>query len=115
MYDSLLFDLLLLAKIDSLLYLLSLDLLLTAHLVDPLLLILLHHLVHPQLLHLLVDLDLVLLLQRHHFVRTLLRLLNLLPGAHLFLLEQGDTVGKELSVSLDTTRARGLARNNTGF
>ncbi len=41
-----------------------------------------------------VDLDLVLLLQRHHLIRTLLRLLDLLPGAHLLLLKQGDTIGK---------------------
>jgi hypothetical protein len=54
-----------------------------------------------------VDLDLVLLLQRHDFVRTLLRLLDLLPGAHLLLLEKGDAVGKELRVSLDTTGGRG--------
>lgn len=84
-------------------YLLPLNLLLPAHLIDPLLLVLLHHLVHAELLHLMVDLDLVLLLQRHDLVRTLLRLLDLLPGAHLLLLEQGDAVGKELRVSLDTT------------
>ena len=78
-----------------------------AHLIDPLLLVLLHHLVHPELLHLMVDLDLVLLLQRHDLIRTLLRLLDLLPGAHLLLLEKGDAVGKELCVSLDTTGGRG--------
>ena len=54
-----------------------------------------------------VDLDLVLLLQRHDLIRTLLRLLDLLPGAHLLLLEEGDAVGKELRVSLDTTGGTG--------
>ena len=82
-------------------------LLLPAHLIDPLLLVLLHHLVHPELLHLLVDLDLVLLLQRHDLVRTLLRLLDLLPGPHLLLLEQGNAVREELRVSLDTTGGTG--------
>lgn len=54
-----------------------------------------------------MDLDLVLLLQRHDLVRTLLRLLDLLPGAHLLLLEQGDAVREELRVSLDTTGGTG--------
>ena len=62
-----------------------------------------------------MDLDLVLLLQRHHLIRTLLRLLDLLPGAHFLLLKQGNTIGKELRVSLDTTRARGLAKKNIGL
>jgi hypothetical protein len=35
----------------------------------------------------LLDLDLVLLLQRNDLIRTLLRLLDLLPRAHLFLLQ----------------------------
>lgn len=100
--DTLLFDLLLLAEVYGLLYLLSLDLPLLAHLVDPLLVVLLHHLMHPQLLHLLMNLNLVLLLQGQHLRRSLLRLLDLLPGTHFLLFQEGNTVGEELGISLDT-------------
>jgi len=92
LYDPLLFDLLLLGQIDGLLYLLPLDLPLPAHLIDPLLVLLLHHLPHTQLLHLLLDLHLVLLLQGEDLGGTLLGLLDLLPSTHFLLLKEGDTI-----------------------
>lgn len=101
LYDALLLDLLLLREVDGLLDLLPLDLPLLAHLVHPLLGLLLHHRLHTQLLHLLLDLHLVLLLECEYFVCTLLCLLNLLPSTHLFLFKKGDTVGKQLSVPLN--------------
>ena len=50
----------------------------------------------------LLDPVLVSLLERHDFIGALLRVLNLLPRLHLLLLEQGDTIGQQLCVSLDT-------------
>ena len=43
------------------------------------------------------------ILQAGDVVGALLGLLDLLPRLHLLLLEKGDSVGKQLSVSLDTT------------
>ena len=94
LYDTLLFDFLFLGEVDGLLNLLSLDLSLFPHLVDPLLRILLHHLLHTQLLHLLLNLNLVLLLEGQDFGGTFLSLFNLLPSTHFLLLKEGDTVGE---------------------
>lgn len=41
------------------------------------------------------------LLQSENLVGALLSVIDLLPGLHLFLLEQGDTVCEQLRVSLD--------------
>ena len=101
LYDTLLFDLLLLGEVDGLLDLLSLDLAFPSHLVDPLLILLLHHLLNTQLIHLLLDLDLVLLLESKDFGGTFLGLLNLFPSTHFFLLKEGDTVSEELRISLN--------------
>ena len=49
----------------------------------------------------LLDALLVPLLQARDVARALLGLLDLLPRLHLLLLEKGDSVGKQLSVSLD--------------
>jgi hypothetical protein len=43
----------------------------------------------------------VLLLESHDFGGLLLGFLNLLPGLHLFLLEQGNTVSEKLGITLD--------------
>jgi hypothetical protein len=43
----------------------------------------------------------VALLEAHDLAGALLGLLDLLPGAHLFLLEEGDAVGKQLGIALD--------------
>ena len=43
------------------------------------------------------------LLELHYLLGTLPRLLNLLPRLHLFLLEEGDTVGEKLGVPLHAT------------
>lgn len=94
LHDPLLLHFLLLAQVDGLLYLLSLDLSLLSHLIDLLLVLLLNDLIDSERLHLLLNLDLVLLFQRNDLIRTLFRLLDLLPRAHLFLLEQRDTVGE---------------------
>ena len=91
--DSLLFHLLLLAQVDCLLDLLTLNFTLSAHIVDSLLGLLLDHLIHTEGLHLLLDLHLVLLLEGDDLGRTLLGLLYLLPGTHLLLLEEGNAVG----------------------
>jgi len=99
---SLLLYFLLLTQVDGLLYFLSFDLPLPAHMVDLLLVILLHHLVDPQGLHLLLYLHLILLLERDDLSRALLRLLNLLPRAHLLLLQQGYAICQQLGVTLDT-------------
>lgn len=53
------------------------------------------------LLHLFMDAYVVAFLQSHDFASAFLCLLDLFPGLHLFLLEQGDTVGKELRISLN--------------
>jgi hypothetical protein len=37
-----------------------------------------------------------------NIIGTFTGLLNLLPGAHLFLLEEGNAVGKKLGVSLNS-------------
>jgi hypothetical protein len=71
-------------------------------LINSLLSLLLHHLVHPQLLHLLLDFYLVFLLQGQDLIGSLFCLLNLFPCTHFLLLKESDTVGKELSVPLDT-------------
>jgi hypothetical protein len=36
------------------------------------------------------------------FIRSLLGLLDFLPGTHFFLFKQGDTVGKELGITFDS-------------
>jgi hypothetical protein len=99
--EPLLLHLLLLAQIDSLLDLLALLVPLGAHGIDFLLVFILHHLLDAELLHLLLDLDLVLLLQSEDLVCALFCLFNLLPRAHLFLLQEGDTVREQLGVTFD--------------
>jgi hypothetical protein len=101
LYDTLLFDLLLLTEVYSLLYLLSLNLSLLPHLIDPLLIFFLHHLLYTELFHFLMNLHLVFLLECEDFVGTFLCLFDLFPCTHLFLFQEGDTVGKKLSVSLN--------------
>lgn len=51
-------------------------------------------------LHLLLYALIISLLELHYLLGTLPRLLNLLPRLHLFLLEEGDTVGEKLGVPL---------------
>ena len=94
LHDPLLLHFFLLAKVDGFLYLLSLYFSLLSHLIDLLLVLLLNDLIDSERLHLMLNFDLVLLFQRNDLIRTLLCLLDLLPRAHLFLLEQRDTVGE---------------------
>ena len=101
LYDTLLFDFLLFGEVYGLLNLLSFDLALPPHLVDPLLILLLHHLLHSQLLHLLLNLNLVLLLESENLCSTFLCFFDLFPCTHFFLLKEGDTVGEELRISLN--------------
>jgi len=100
--ESLLLDLFLLAEIDGFLYLLSLLVPLVSHLVNFLLVFLLHHLLDAKLLHLLLDLDLILLLESQHLGCSLLGFLDLLPGTHLLLLEKGNAICEELGITLNT-------------
>lgn len=88
----LLLRLLFLTQIDRLLDLLSLHFPLFPHRVYLILVLLLDHLIHAHLLHLLVHSLLVSLLQVVHLLRSLLSLLYLFPGLHLFLLQQGYTI-----------------------
>ena len=104
MNELLLFDLFPLGEVDGLLYLLALHLPLLAHLVDLVLCLLLHHLVDAKTLELLLDLHFVLLLERHDFRSPLLRLLDLLPRLHFLLLQQSDSVCKQLGVTFDARR-----------
>ena len=41
------------------------------------------------------------LLECQNFTSPLLSVINLLPSLHLFLLQQGDSIGKKLGVPLD--------------
>jgi len=50
----------------------------------------------------LLDLLFVTLFERRDIAGTLLGLLDLLPGLHLLLLEQSNSVGEQLGISLDT-------------
>lgn len=99
--EPLLLHFLFLAQVDGLLDLLPLLVPLLSHFIDFLLVFILHHLLHTKLFHLLMDLVLILLLQRDDLSGSFLSLLNLLPGTHLLLLEEGDSVGQQLGVSLD--------------
>ena len=94
---------LVLAHQDGLLDLALLDVALLAHLHDSLPVLGRDHVVVVHLLHFLRDLLVVALFQLHHFAGTLASLLDLLTRLHLFLLEEGDAVCEELSVSLHTT------------
>jgi len=49
---------------------------------------------------------LVTLLQRQDLIRSLLCVVNLLPGLLLFLLKKGDTICEQLGISLNTKRRR---------
>ena len=51
----------------------------------------------------LLDLLLISLLQSSNVIGSLLGLLDLLPSLHLLLLEQGDSIGQQLRITLDTT------------
>ena len=55
------------------------------------------------LLHFLLYAFIVSLFELHNLLGTLPRLFNLLPCLHLFLLEEGDTVGEKLGVPLHAT------------
>ena len=101
LHKPLLLHLFLLRKVDCFLDLLSFLLSFLAHLVDLVLVIFLDHLIHAKQIQLLLDLHLILLLESHDLTRSLLSLLDLLPCLHLFLLQQGDSVRQQLSVSLN--------------
>jgi hypothetical protein len=101
--DSLLLDFFLLAKVNCLLNLLSFNFSLFAHMINPILSFLLHHLIYTKLLHLLLDFNLVFLLEGEDFVGTLFGFLDLFPSTHFLLLKEGDTIGKKLGISLNTT------------
>ena len=73
--------------------LLSFNVSLLSHLINLLLVFLLYDLVDSEGFHFLLDFKFVLLLQCNDFGCTLLRLLDFLPRAHFFLLEQSYTVG----------------------
>ena len=73
---------------------------LLTHIVDALTVLRRDHTVILHLLHLLLYALIVALLELHNFLGTLPRLLDLLPRLHLFLLEEGDTVGEQLGVPL---------------
>ena len=51
----------------------------------------------------LLDAIFVAFLEREDLIGTLLGIIDLLPCLLLFLLEQGDTIGQQLGVSLDAT------------
>ena len=55
----------------------------------------------------LLDLLLVSLLQAGDVVCPLLGFLDLLPGLHLLLLQKGNTIGQQLSISVDTASNKG--------
>ena len=61
----------------------------------------------------LLDSLLVTLLKGQDLTSSLLRVVDLLPRLHLLLLQEGDTVGQELSISLNTNTPQQLA--NTHF
>ncbi len=88
---------------NSVLNFLLLSLSLLLHLEDPLAVHLLLLLLHVHLGHLLLLLGVVFLLEFDDLVGAPLGLLDLFPRFHFFLLQQGDSVGKQLGVSLHTT------------
>lgn len=49
------------------------------------------------------------LFKRENFVRALFGVINFLPCLHFFLLEQGDSVREELSVSLNAIKGKGIS------
>ena len=53
------------------------------------------------ILHLLLDTFIISLLQAHHISSALLRLFNLFPGAHLFLFQEGNTIGEHVGILLN--------------
>jgi len=83
-----------LAHEDGLLDLCLLNASLFAHLGNPVLGVVGDHLIVFHLLHLFCDADVIAFLKPHDFTSTLFRFLNLLPGLHLLLLEEGDTVSQ---------------------
>ena len=52
----------------------------------------------------LLDAIFVAFLEREDLISTLLGVIDLLPCLLLFLLEQGNTIGQQLGVSLDATK-----------
>ena len=94
--------LLMLAHKDGLLDLGLLDVPLLAHGHDTLTVLSRDHLLVLHLLHLLLDLVIVALLELHDLTGTLPRLLNLLARLDLFLLQQGDTIRKQLGIAFHT-------------
>ena len=60
------------------------------------------------LLHLFCDADVIAFLESHDFTSALLCFLDLLPGLHLLLLEEGDTVSQELGISLDAMKEQSV-------
>ena len=54
----------------------------------------------------LLDAIFVALLQRQNLICALLSIVDLLPRLLLFLLEQGNTIGQQLGVSLDTVKGQ---------
>ena len=81
-----------LAHQDGLLDLCFLNASFLAHLGDSVLGLAGDHLVVFHLLHLFCDADVVAFLKSHDFTSALLCFLDLLPGLHLLLLQEGDTV-----------------------
>ena len=60
------------------------------------------------LLHLFLNTLVVSLLESGDFLGSLFSFFDLLPGLHFLLLQEGDSVGKELGVSLDTGKTNKL-------
>ena len=60
----------------------------------------------------LLDSLLVTLLKGQDLTSSLLCVIDLLPRLHLLLLEKGDTVGQELSISLNTNTPQQLANTH---
>ena len=89
---------------DRLLDLRLLDVALLAHLIDALSVLRGDHLIVLHLLHLLLDFFIVALLEFHDLRGALASLLNLFTRLLLFLLKQGDSIGEELGVTLDTIK-----------
>ena len=96
-----------LAHQDGLLDLGLLNVSVLAHLNDSLTVLLRNHLFILHFLHFFLDALVVTLLKSHDFSGAFFSLLDLLPGLHLFLLEQSNTVGQKLCISLDTKKEMG--------
>jgi len=92
LHEPLLFHFLLLAQVDGFLNLLPFIVSDLSHLINLRLVILLDHLIDAELLHLLLNFHFIFLLESHDLVRPLLSLFYFLPGAHLLLLKESDSV-----------------------